>query len=134
VASMPVLGGGALLPRASAASTAVEQRGIGRLAPYGFISRQARHTRSRWESSPVSGGAAPVDKCTDRTLYTNDCRQLHPVGEAPSRRAHRGIGQEHIPEWRLEAGGRVRGTSSCDDGSLAFPSVEGSCPCGLSVQ
>jgi len=91
------------LPRANSASTAVEQRGPGQRAPCGVIARQARHTRSPWLSSHASGGAATVDRCTERRWETNDCRQLNPVGEAPSRRAHRGIGQNHIPEggWKL---------------------------------
>jgi len=44
-----------------------------------------------WVSSHASGGAAPVDRCTERRWDTKDVRQLHPVGEAPSRRAHRGM-------------------------------------------
>jgi len=79
-------------------------------------------------ASHVSGGAAPVDRCTERRCDTNDCRQLHPVGEVPSRRAHRGIGQNHMPDWWVEAGirSRGRGVLGCEDGSLACPSVEGS--------
>jgi len=86
-------GGGAWCP-----STALEQRCPGHRTPCGVISRQARHTRSPWVSSHASGGAAPIDRGTERRWDTNDCRQLHPVVEAPSRRAHRGIGQNHIPE------------------------------------
>jgi len=99
VASVPA----PVLPRASAASTAVEQRGPGHRAPCGVIFRQARHTRSPWVSSHASVGAAPVDRCTERRWDTKDCRQLHPVGEAPSRRAHRGMGQNHhlMGGWRL---------------------------------
>jgi len=78
-----------------------------------------------WVSSYASGGAAPVDKCTERRWDTNDCRQLHPVGEAPSRRAHRGMRQNHIPEWWVEAVVRGRGVLGWD-GSLACPSAEGS--------
>jgi len=93
-----VCAGGAVLPRASAARTAVGQLGPGHRAPFGLISRQARHTRSPWVSRHASGGVAPVDRCTERRWDTKDCRQLHPVGEAPSRHAHRGMGQNHIPE------------------------------------
>jgi len=45
--------------------------------------RQARHTRSTRESSHAAGGAAPFDRCTERSWDTNDCRHPHPVGEAP---------------------------------------------------
>jgi len=108
------------LPRASAASTAVEQRGPEHRAPCGVISRRARHTRSPWVSSHASGGAAPVDRCTERSWDINDCRQPQPVGEAPSRRAHRGIGQNLIPEGWLGAGvrGRDRG---CWAGMVGSP-------------
>jgi len=119
--------GGAVLPRASAARTAVEQRGPGHRAPCGVISRQAKHTRIPWVSSHASGGAAPVDRCTERKWDTKDCRQLHHVGEAPSRRAHRGMGQSHIPEGWVEAMVRGRGRGVLGwDGSLACPSYEGS--------
>jgi len=115
------------LPRASAAITAVGQRGPGHRAPCGVISRQARQTRSPWVSSQESGGAAPVDRCTDRRCDTNDCRQIQPVGEAPSRRPHRGIGQNHIPEGWVEAVVRGRGREPLGwDGSHACPSAEGS--------
>jgi len=115
------------LPRASAARTAVEQRGPGHRDPCGVISRQARHTRSPWESSHASGWAAPVDRCTKRRWDTNDCRHPHPVGEAPSRRAHRDIGQNHIPEGcvGVVVQGRDRGVMGWD-GTLACPSGEGS--------
>jgi len=95
--------GGAELPRASAARTAVEQRGPVHRAHCGVISRQARHTRSPWESSHASSGAAPVYRCTERRWDTKDCRQPRPVGEAPSRREHRGIGQNHIPKGCVRA-------------------------------
>jgi len=57
----------------------------------------------------ASGGAATVDRCTERSCDTNDCRQLHPVGDAPSRRAHRGIGQNNITEGWVEAVDRCHG-------------------------
>jgi len=65
--------------------------------------------------------------CTNRRWDTNDCRQLVPVGETPSRRAHRGTGQNHIPEGWVEAvvRGSDRGVVGWD-GSLACPSDEGS--------
>jgi len=91
-------GGGGVLPRASTASTAVEQRGAGHCAPSGVFSRQARHTRSPRASSQASGRASTVDRCTERGWVTNECRQLHPFGQALSLRKRRGIGQNHIPE------------------------------------
>jgi len=91
------------------------------------IYRQARHTRSSWVSSHASGGAAPVDWCTERRWDTKNCRQLRPVGETPSRRAHRAMGQNHIPEGWVEAVVRGRGRGVLGwDGSLACPSGEGS--------
>jgi len=104
----------------------VEQRGLGHRALCGVISRQARHTRSPWVSSHASGGAATVDRCTEQRWDTKDCRQLHPVGEAPSRRAYRGMGQNHIPEGWVEAvvRGRERGVL-CWDGTCACPPDEG---------
>jgi len=111
------------LPQASADRTAVEQRGPGHRAPCGVISRHARHTRSPWVSSHASGGAATVDRCTEGRWDTNDCRQLHPGGETPSRRAHRGMGQNHIPEGWVEAVVRGSGQGVLGwDGSLVFPS------------
>jgi len=115
-----------LLPRASAARTAVEQRGPGHRAPCGVISRQARHTRSSWVSSHASGWVAPVDRCTERRWDTKDCKQLHPFGEAPSRRALRGMGQNHIPEGWVDAvvRGRCRGVLGWV-GTLDCPPDEG---------
>jgi len=49
----------------------------------GDISWQVRHTRRHWPSIQASGGAEPVDRCTERRWETSDCRQAHPVGEAP---------------------------------------------------
>jgi len=119
--------GGAVLPRASAAITAVEHLVPGHRVPCGDISRQARHSRRPWASSQAFGGAAPVNRCTERRWGTGDCRQTHPVGEAPSRRAYRGIGQNHIPEGWAEAGVRGRGRWVSDwAGSMAGPSVWGS--------
>jgi len=114
------------LPRAIAARTAVEQRGPGHRDPCGVISRQARHTRSPWESGHASGGAAPVERCTERRWDTNDCRQLHPVGDSPSRRAHLGIGKNHIPDGCVGAvvRGRHRGVLGCN-GTLACPHDKG---------
>jgi len=95
-------------------------------APHaGVFPWHAMNTRRPWASSHASGGATPVDRCTNRRLDTNDCRQLHHIGEDPPRRTHRG--NKHIPEGWVEA--LVRG---CDrgvfgwDGSLACPSDEGS--------
>jgi len=103
--------GGAVLPRANAARTAVEQRGLGHRAPCGSDFPAGQATRSPWVSNYASGGVAPVDRCTERRWDTMDCRQLHPVVEAPSRRAHRGMGQNHITEGWVEAvvRGRCRG-------------------------
>jgi len=116
-----------VLPRASAARTAVEQRGPGHRDPCGVISRQAKHTRSPWASSQESGGAAPVDRCTKRRWDTSDCRLLHPVGEAPSRRAHLDIGQNHIPDGWVVAvvRGRDLGVLGCADWGLTCPSDKG---------
>jgi len=122
-----VCAGGGVSPRASAASTAPGQRGPGHHAPCGIISRQVKHTRSPWVSSYASGAAAPVDRCTKRRPDTSDCSQPHPVGEAPSRRAHLGIGQNHMPDGCVEAGvrGRDRGLLGWD-GRIASSSVEAS--------
>jgi len=113
------------LPRASAASTAMEQRSPGHRADYVDISRQAKHTRRPWASSQSSGGAAPVDRCTEWRWVTSDCRQPYPVGEAPSRSSHRGIGQNHMPDEYVEAGvrGRDRGVLGWD-GRLACASFD----------
>jgi len=102
VASAPVLGGG-VLPRANAASSAVEQHGPGHRAPCGLISRQARHTRSPWVSSHKSGGAAPVDRCTDRRWDTNDCRQLTSSVRPPRGVRTAALGRTTIPKggWRM---------------------------------
>jgi len=104
-------GGGAVLPRASAARSPVEQRGPVHLSPFGDITVQAEHTQRTWASSQASGGDAPVYRCGERRWETSDCRQPHPVGEAPSRHAHRGIGQNHMPDGWAEATvrGRDRG-------------------------
>jgi len=121
-----------------------------------FWAGQAR--RSPWVSSHASGGAAPVYRCTERRWDTKDCRQLHPVAEAPSLRAHRGMGQKHI-QWHLgvpllaadcagrpcpqnhildgwvEAVVRGRGRGVLGwDGSFGCPSAEGlSFPWGTSL-
>jgi len=124
---VPVLGGG----RADQGQCHQHRRGKAwsrsprHLRDY-FPASQA-YTRSTWASSQASGGATPVDRCTGRRWDTNDCRQLHPVGEAPSRRAHRGIGPNHIPEGWVEPVVRGRDRELlCWDGSLACPSDEGS--------
>jgi len=56
-----------------------------------------------------SGGAEPADRWTERRFLTRDCWQLHQVGEAPSRRAHRVMGQNQMPDGWAEA---EPGTSS----------------------
>jgi len=93
----------------------MEQRGPGHRDPCRVFSRQARHTRSPWASGQASGGAAPVNRCTERRWDTSDCR-----------RAHRGIGQNHIPDGWVGAVVRARDRRllGCDDGGLACPSDE----------
>jgi len=63
---------------------------------------------------------------TERRWDINDCRQ--PVGETPSRRAHRGMGQNPIPDGWAEA--KIRGCGlgvSGWYGGPAGPSVAVSC-------
>jgi len=94
--------GGAVLPRASAASTAVQQRGPGHRAPFEVISRQARHTRSPKVSSHASGGAAPVIGAPSGggipTTAGSSTSRLGP----PPRREHLGIGQNRHFRGRSE--------------------------------
>jgi len=115
VASVLVLGGGAVLPRVSDARTAVEQRCPGHRMTCVDIPRHAKHTRRPRASSQAFGGPTPVERCTQRRWDTSDCRQPHPVGEDPSRRAHLGIQQTHMPDGWAEA--RVRG---CDRGPTGW--------------
>jgi len=67
-----------------------------------------------WPCNQLSCGAEPADRCTERRWEIRDCRQPHPVDEAPSRRAHRVMGQNHYRTGgqRRGPGLRARGTRS----------------------
>jgi len=63
----------------------------------------------------------------------SDCKQPHPVGEAPSRRAHCGIGQNHMPDGWAEAGARGcdRGVPGCEVDPTGASTMVGSTSMGL---
>jgi len=83
---------------ASAANNAEEHLGPRHLESTAEKSWQARHTRMLWACSQLSGGAESADRWTERRWEIKDCRKPHLVGEAPSRLAHRGMGQNHMPD------------------------------------
>jgi len=116
-----VLGLGAVLARANAASNAVDKRGPGHRAPCLVTSRQARHTRSPWVSSHESGGAAPIGGGTPTTLGRPSQSVRPPRGVRTAALAE--------PHSRWSSGGVVRGRGRGVlgwDGSRACTSDEGS--------
>jgi len=115
--------GEADIPAARAASIVEEHRRPGHRDPTADSSWQARHTRRLWARSQLSGGAEPADRWTERRWLTRDCKQPQPVGEAPSRRAHRSMGQNQMPDGWTEAGVRDcdRGLPGCIGGSSEVP-------------
>jgi len=111
-----------------AASTAEEHLGPGHLVPTADSSWQVRQSRRLCARSQALGWAERADRWTERRWEKSDCKHTHPFGEAPSRRAHRGIGQNHTLDWWAEAGARGcnREVPGCEVYPSGVPAVVGS--------